>query len=94
MKYLPSITLTLLSMALPAQSSDGPSQSVANAQRQKPAQIQTNEGDVLFATHCARCHTPPMTLSQRTTGTIIMHMRVRARLSAHDEKQLLRYLAP
>ena len=37
---------------------------------------------------------PPMTLSQRTTGTVIMHMRVRARLSAQDEKQLLKYLAP
>jgi cytochrome c5 len=52
------------------------------------------DGDQVFTTNCARCHTPPMSISQRTTGTIIMHMRARARLSREDELLLLKYMAP
>jgi cytochrome c5 len=51
-------------------------------------------GEKIFAANCARCHTPPMTLNPRVTGTILMHMRTRARLSRKDEKLLLQYLAP
>ena len=35
-----------------------------------------------------------MSIPQRVTGTIIMHMRVRARLSRQDEQLLLKYMAP
>jgi cytochrome c5 len=51
-------------------------------------------GDQVFAANCSRCHAAPMSLSPRITGTVIMHMRVRARLSKHDEQLLLKYLAP
>ena len=51
-------------------------------------------GEQVFMQNCSRCHKPPMTISPRTTGTIVMHMRVRARLSREDEQALLRYLAP
>ncbi len=51
-------------------------------------------GEEVFKANCARCHMPPMSLSPRTTGTVVMHMRVRARLSRQDEKLLLKYLAP
>jgi cytochrome c5 len=51
-------------------------------------------GEEVFEANCARCHTPPMTISPRVTGTIIMHMRVRARLSRQDEQLLLKYMAP
>jgi cytochrome c5 len=51
-------------------------------------------GEKVFAANCARCHTPPMTMSPRVTGTIVIHMRTRARLSRKDEKLLLQYLAP
>ena len=53
-----------------------------------------DEGERVFNSHCARCHTPPMSLPPRITGTVIMHMRERARLSRRDEQLLLRYLAP
>jgi cytochrome c5 len=53
-----------------------------------------NEGERLFAVNCGRCHQPPMSISPRTTGTIIMHMRTRARLSRQDERALLKFLAP
>ena len=60
---------------------------------QKQAKSQPS-GEEVFRANCARCHMPPMSLSTRTTGTVIMHMRVRARLSREDEKLLLKYLAP
>jgi cytochrome c5 len=51
-------------------------------------------GERVFAANCSRCHQPPMSLSPRITGTVIMHMRTRARLSREDEKLLLKFLAP
>jgi hypothetical protein len=53
-----------------------------------------SQGERLFAVNCGRCHQPPMSISPRTTGTIIMHMRTRARLSREDEQALLKFLAP
>ena len=35
-----------------------------------------------------------MSISPRTTGTILMHMRTRARLSRADEQALLKFMAP
>jgi hypothetical protein len=51
-------------------------------------------GEEVFQANCARCHMPPMSIPQRATGTIIMHMRMRARLSRQDEQLLLKYMAP
>lgn len=51
-------------------------------------------GERVFVNNCARCHRPPMTIPPQATGTVIMHMRVRARLSEQEEKDLLHYLAP
>jgi hypothetical protein len=63
--------------------------------KQTPASgAQADRGEQVFMTNCVRCHTPPGVLSQRITGTVIMHMRVRARLSREDEQALLRFLAP
>jgi len=55
---------------------------------------QTHTGERVFETNCSRCHQAPMSLSPRITGTVIMHMRTRARLSREDEELLLKYLAP
>jgi cytochrome c5 len=53
-----------------------------------------DRGEQVFQANCARCHMPPMVIPPRATGTIIMHMRVRARLSRQDEQLLLKYMAP
>jgi cytochrome c5 len=58
-----------------------------------PPSVQ-DPGERAFQKNCSRCHLPPMTLSPRITGTVIMHMRTRARLSKQDEQLLLKYLAP
>jgi cytochrome c5 len=74
---------------------------VINSQQQKPAKQQAvsppvkgKSGEQIFNDNCLRCHTPPMALSPRITGTVIMHMRTRARLSQEDQERLLKYLAP
>lgn len=51
-------------------------------------------GEEVFKQNCGRCHTLPMSISPRITGTVIMHMRTRARLSRQDELLLLKYMAP
>jgi hypothetical protein len=59
-----------------------------------PSTSAQNEGERLFQINCSRCHMPPMSISPRTTGTILMHMRTRARLSRKDEQALLKFMAP
>jgi cytochrome c5 len=51
-------------------------------------------GQKKFEANCSRCHDAPESFSPRITGTIVRHMRVRASLSAQDEKDILRFLAP
>jgi cytochrome c5 len=51
-------------------------------------------GERKFQANCSRCHDAPEQLSPRITGTVLRHMRVRASLSAEDEREILRYLAP
>ena len=53
-----------------------------------------NVGEVKFHQNCSRCHNAPQELSSRITGTVLLHMRVRASLSEADAKEILRYLAP
>lgn len=53
-----------------------------------------NAGEVKFQQNCGRCHQAPQELSPRITGTVVLHMRVRASLSEADARTILRYLAP
>jgi cytochrome c5 len=70
-----------------------PSQSVKGSSSSMNSTL-SNPGEQVFNANCGRCHMPPMSIAPRVTGTVIMHMRVRARLSREDEQLLLRYLAP
>jgi cytochrome c5 len=54
----------------------------------------TRTGERAFQEHCSRCHTAPEQLSPRISGTVLMHMRVRANLTREDQRLILRYLAP
>ena len=55
---------------------------------------QADVGQRKFDANCGRCHSFPEQLSPSITGTVVRHMRVRANLSAEDEKDILRFLAP
>lgn len=52
------------------------------------------EGEKRFHEHCGRCHNPPEDLSPREAKAVIRKMRVRAMLTAEDEKLILQYIAP
>lgn len=58
------------------------------------AEALQNRGERAFATNCSRCHTPPMIIPPRITGTVLMHMRVRARLSREDQQAILKFMTP
>jgi hypothetical protein len=53
-----------------------------------------SEGEIRFEAHCGRCHNPPEDLSPREARAVIRQMRVRAMLTAEDERLILRYIAP
>lgn len=59
-----------------------------------PLAAQVSVGQRKFDANCSRCHSAPEQLSPSLTGTVVRHMRVRASLSAQDEKDILKFLAP
>jgi mono/diheme cytochrome c family protein len=66
---------------------------------QKPARnvakkSSVDPGEQKFKENCGRCHNPPDALSPREVKAVVQHMRVRAMLSAEDEKLILKFLAP
>jgi cytochrome c5 len=58
------------------------------------AQQHPNEGQRIFEQNCSRCHNPPDGFSQHISGTVVRHMRVRANLSEHDMKALMKFFHP
>lgn len=73
------------------------SQTAGGSPRQAPAArtaTRKYSGEQVFMANCSRCHMPPMSIPPQATGTVIMHMRTRARLSREDEKLLLKFMAP
>jgi cytochrome c5 len=54
----------------------------------------SNDGEQRFQANCGRCHHAPESISPREAKAVLQHMRVRAMLSAEDERLILKYLAP
>jgi len=95
-RYLYSILMLALLSTAAVRAASKPQATKPEAQQPVAKKTHTAQpdGDEVFTSHCGRCHTPPMSISPRTTGTVIMHMRTRARLSREDEIQLLKFIAP
>ena len=53
-----------------------------------------DRGQKVFEENCARCHNAPEGFPPSISGTVAMHMRVRAGLSDADVKALLKFLNP
>jgi cytochrome c5 len=82
-------TLPLLALA------EGGPQQTKPTMPTKPAQAtNTDRGQLVFEQNCSRCHNAPEGFSPRITGTIAMHMRVRANLSDENYRALRRFLNP
>ncbi len=70
-------------------------QSSAHKDRAKQGRSsEQSEGEKKFKENCSRCHETPQGFSPRISGTVLRHMRVRASLSEHDEREILRFLNP
>ena len=73
-------------------------QAPASAQKTSPTAKQgsanTDEGERRFRENCGRCHMAPEAISPREVKAVLQHMRVRAMLTAEDERLILKYLAP
>jgi cytochrome c2 len=93
------MTLATLSigLAVSAQTTK-PAQALPPAPTANPitpaTQGSLDHGQRAFNANCSRCHNPIGILNPRITGTVIRHMRVRANLSAADERDILRFLNP
>lgn len=79
-----------------AQTSAKPSQhnSKGNPVATSKVQASSSDGEKRFQTNCGRCHNPPEDISPREARAVVRQMRVRAMLSAEDEKLILEFLAP
>jgi len=96
MKHLgKSIATILMTAALPVALMASRAQQPRD---QKPPEstppANADRGQQVFEQNCARCHNAPEGFSPRISGTIAMHMRVRAGLSNADYQALRRFLNP
>jgi cytochrome c5 len=92
-----SACIVLFSFVLSAAARNSRSQQQPGGQNlsaAKPTATEGEEGEKLFQTQCGRCHALPEDLSPREAKAVIRQMRVRANLTAADERLILKYLAP
>jgi cytochrome c5 len=75
----------------PAKATPKPAAKPTSAAKTAPPQ---NPGELAFQHNCSRCHYAPEELNPHITGTVVRHMRVRANLSAEDERLILSYFSP
>lgn len=81
-----------LPAATPAQAPAVQNQPQSSA---KPAQAPESErGEQVFSRNCSRCHKAPEALPHSISGTVALHMRIRAGLTEQDYKRLLAFLNP
>jgi cytochrome c5 len=96
-KILIALALSALIATAALAQSPSPSKPV-NASTKTTVKVanktQPDIGQRKFEANCSRCHSAPEQLSPALTGTVVRHMRVRASLSAQDEKDILKFLAP
>jgi cytochrome c5 len=86
------VSTTLVTAQAPPASK--PADSSAKSAAKDVSNKQPDVGERKFNANCSRCHSLPEQLSPSLAGTVVRHMRVRASLSAEDEKDILRFLAP
>ena len=93
------ITLVLLSCALMFGSSvlagSSPAKKDASAEpvvRTTDPDSMRIEGEKRFHANCGRCHAAPSKFPPRMMATVLRHMRVRATVTAEDQRLILFYM--
>ena len=91
---LPTVLIVLLGALSAIGQSPGtsksspPKQTGTTQSRQSDAEL----GQQVFTQNCSRCHKAPESIPPSISGTVALHMRVRAGLSEKDYKHLLAFL--
>jgi cytochrome c5 len=88
------IILLLAIFTAVAKNAASQQQAAAPKPAAKAATNESEEGEKRFEANCGRCHRPPENLSPGEARTVLRQMRVRANLTAEDERLILKYLAP
>jgi len=88
------ICLCAVSVVAVAQTSTKRSPNNSKPTPTRTAPGSQTEGEKRFQANCGRCHNPPEDISPREARAVVRHMRVRAMLSAEDEKLILEFFAP
>lgn len=86
-----------LAAILPVLAQKGPAPKPEGARPETHHAAQKPEeprGQQVFRQNCARCHEAPQSFPPQISGTILRHMRVRASLSAADEKAVMQFMNP
>ena len=86
--------LLLLHIPFVAQMKAAPPEAHRRAQPKQDSGTQSDRGQQIFEQNCSRCHNSPEGFAPQISGTVAMHMRVRANLSNADYKTLRRFLNP
>ena len=89
------IAFAVLLAAVPLQASQPPK---ATRTMKQPAgnaaKSDSESGDQVFHRNCSRCHKAPEGLPPSVSGTVALHMRIRAGLSEQEYRKLLAFLNP
>ena len=94
MRRLALVLLTITCLLACLKASGLPQNAAAQAKPKTTKAKLQNEGEQKFKQNCSRCHVAPEAISPREVKAVTRHMRVRAMLSAEDEKLILKFLAP
>lgn len=103
MKHIEGIMLGLLTVAATAvmgsilavgQTEDASPQSQSKTAQKTNHTASPDRGQQVFDQNCSRCHNAPQGFSPSISGTVALHMRVRAGLSDADYKALRHFLNP
>ena len=92
-RYRAVLILLLIFVGVAFATADSATQQAPAATRKPPAN-KSKSGEMIFRANCGRCHNAPEELSPREVRAVLRHMRVRANLSAEDERTLLQFMAP
>lgn len=81
-------------MSLIAQDAPSSKTPAARVEHATSVSDESARGQHVFEQNCTRCHDAPQGFPPQISGTILRHMRVRANLSAADERALLHFMNP
>jgi cytochrome c5 len=89
-----AVALLVTGLQAPGQPSQPPQPRNANAKTvaRDSSTSDAEQGQQVFARNCSRCHKAPESIPSSISGTVALHMRIRAGLSEQDYKRLVAFL--